>query len=69
MADAIKQKKMEGKKEGERHKGWKWIKLSLFADEMIILAENLTEVKLLGLINEFGRIAGENFIFLYTHNK
>ena len=53
------------------------IKLSLFADDMIIYIENPKDAtrKLLELINEFGKVAGYKVItqksipFLYTKNK
>ena len=53
------------------------VKLSLFADDMILYVENPKEAtrKLLELINEFGKVAGYKIIaqkslaFLYTNNK
>ena len=53
------------------------IKLSLFADDMIIYIENPKDVmrKLLAPINEFGKVAGykinaqKSLAFLYTNNK
>ena len=53
------------------------VKLSLFADDMMLYIENPKEVtrKLLELINEFGEFAGykiniQKFVaFLYTNNK
>ena len=53
------------------------VKLSLFADDMILNMENPKDVtrKLLELINEFGNVAGYKInaqkllAFLYTNNK
>ena len=53
------------------------VKLSLFADDMILYIENLKETprKLLELINEYSKIAGykvntQKFLtFLYTNNE
>ena len=53
------------------------VKLSLFADEMILYIENPKDAtrKLLELIKEFGKIAGykinaqKSLAFLYTNNK
>ena len=53
------------------------MKLSLFADDMIVYMENLIDStkKLLDLINEFGKIAGykvntqKSKAFLYTNNE
>ena len=55
----------------------KKVKLSLFADDMILYIENSKDVtrKLLELINEFGKIAGykinaqKSLAFLYTNNE
>ena len=55
----------------------KEVKLSLFADDMILYIENPKDAtrKLLELINEFGKIAGykinsqKSVAFLYTNNK
>ena len=46
------------------------MKLSLFADDMIVYMENPIDStqKLLDLINEFGKTAGSK-AFLYTNNK
>ena len=52
-------------------------KLSLFADDMILYIENPKDAtrKLLGLINEFGKVAGykinaqKSLAFLYTNNE
>ena len=53
------------------------VKLSQFADDMILYIENPKNAtrKLLELINEFGKVAGykinaqKSFAFLYTNNK
>ena len=53
------------------------VKLSLFADDMILYIEDPKDAtrKLLELINEFGKIAGykinaqKSLAFLYTNNK
>ena len=53
------------------------VKLSLFADDMILYIENAKDAtrKLLELINEFGNIAGykinaqKSLAFLYTKNE
>ena len=53
------------------------MKLSLFADDMIVYMENLIDStkKLLDLINEFGKTAGykvntqKSKAFLYTNNE
>ena len=53
------------------------VKLSLFADDMILYIENPKDVtrKLLELINEFGKIAGykintqKSLVFLYTNDE
>ena len=53
------------------------VKLSLFADDMILYIDNPKDAtrKLLGLINEFGKVAGykikaqKSLAFLYTNNK
>ena len=53
------------------------VKLSLFADDMILYLENPKDAtrKLLELINEFGKVAGYKIntknptAFLYTNNK
>ena len=55
----------------------KEVKLSLFADDMILYIENpkVTTRKLLELINEFGKVARykintqNSLAFLYTYNK
>ena len=53
------------------------VKLSLFADDMILYIENLKDAirKLLELINEFGKVAGykinaqKSLAFLYTNDE
>ena len=53
------------------------VKLSLFADDMMLYIENPKDTtrKLLGLINEFSKVAGyqintqKSLAFLYTNNK
>ena len=53
------------------------MKLSLFADDMILFIENPKDVtkKLLGLINEFSKVAGykiniqKSVAYLYANNK
>ena len=53
------------------------VKLSLYADDMIVYTENTKDTtrKLLELINEFGKVAGykinpqKSVAFLYTNNK
>ena len=53
------------------------VKLSLFADVMILYLENPKDIirKLLEFINEFGKVAGEKIntqklaAFLYTYNE
>ena len=53
------------------------VKLSLFADDMILYIENPKDAigKLLELINEFGKVAGykinaqKSLAFLYTNDK
>jgi len=55
--------------------GEKEVKLSLFADDMILYIENPKDAirKLVELINDFGKVAGykiktqKSVIFLYTH--
>ena len=55
----------------------KEVKLSLFADDMILYIENSNDAnrKLLELINEFGKVAGykintqKSLAFLYTNNE
>ena len=53
------------------------VKLSLFADDMILYLENLKDAtrKLLELISEFGKVAGykinaqKSLAFLYTNDE
>ena len=53
------------------------MKLSLFADDMILYIENLKDAtrKVLELITEFGKVAGykinsqKSLAFLYTNNE
>ena len=53
------------------------VKLSLFADDMILYIENPQDStrKLLELINEYSKVSGykiniqKSFAFLYTHNE
>ena len=55
----------------------RWMKLELFADDMIVYMENPIDStkKLLDLMNEFGKTAGykvntqKSKAFLYTNNK
>ena len=64
-------------KEMKEIKIGKEVKLSLFADDMILYIEDAKHVtrKLLEPINEFGKVAGykinsqKSFAFLYTNNK
>ena len=72
-ATAIKQEKeIKGIQTGKQE-----VKLSLFADDMILYIENCKDAtkKLLELINEFGKVEGykiniQKFVaFLYTNNK
>ena len=64
-------------KEVKRIQAGKEVKLSLFADDMILNIENPKAVirKLLEFINEFGKVAGykinteKSLAFLYTNNK
>ena len=53
------------------------VKLSLFADDMILYIENLKDAtrKVLELITDFGKVAGykinsqKSLAFLYTNNE
>ena len=72
LAMAIKEKEIKGIQIGIEE-----VKLSLFADDMILYIENPKDAtrKLLELINEFGRVAGykikaqKSLAFLYTNNE
>ena len=67
----------EEKKRKEIQIGKEEVKLSLFADDMILYIENPKDAsrKLLELINEFSKVAGyksntqKSLAFLYTNNK
>ena len=64
-------------KEVKRIQTGKEVKLSLFADDMILYIENPKDVirKILEFINEFGKVAGykinteKSLALLYTSNK
>ena len=64
-------------KRNKRFQIRKEVKLSLFADDMILCIENPKDAsrKLLELINEFGKVAGEkinaqkSLAFLYINDK
>ena len=51
------------------------LKLSLFADDMILYIENPKDTKLLELINEYSKVAGykintqKSLAFIYTNNE
>ena len=70
---------IRGKKEIKGIQIGKEVKLSLFADDMILYIENLKDTtrKLLELINEYSKVAGykinaeiQKFLaFLYTNNE
>ena len=74
LATAIREEKeIKGKQIGKEE-----VKLSLFADDMILYIENPKDAtrKLVELINEFGKVAGyknlfaqKSLAFLYTNNK
>ena len=73
LASAVREEKeIKGIKIGKQE-----VKLSLFADDMILYVENPKDAtrKLLELINEFGKVAGykinaqKSLAFLYTNNK
>ena len=73
LATAIREEKeMKGIQIGKEE-----VKLSLFADDMILYIENPKDAtrKLLEIINEFGKVAGYKInaqkspAFLYTNNK
>ena len=66
------------RKRNKRNPNWKEeVKLSLFADDMILYLENPKDStrKLLELIHEFGKVAGykintqKSIAFLYTNNE
>ena len=66
------------RKRNQRNPGWKEeVKLSLFADDMILYIENPKDSirKLLELISEFSKVAGykiniqKSLAFLYTYNE
>ena len=72
-ATAIREEKeIEGIQTGKEE-----VKLSLFADDMMLFIENLKKVtrKLLELINGFGKVAGykinaqKSLAFLYTNDE
>ena len=73
LATAIR----EGKEIKGIQIGKEEVKLSLFADDMILYIENLKDAtrKLLELINEFGKVAGYKInaqkspAFLYTNDE
>ena len=70
--EIIEEKEIKGIQIGKEE-----VKLSLFADDMILYIDNPKDAtrKLLGLINEFGKVAGykikaqKSLAFLYTNNK
>ena len=72
LATAIREKEIKGIQIGKEE-----VKLSLFADDMILYIENPKDTtrKLLELINEFGKFAGnkinikKSVAFLYTTMK
>ena len=73
LAMAIgEEKEIKGKQIGKEE-----VRLSLFADDMILYIENPKDVtrKLLELINEFGKVAGykinaqKSLAFLYTNTE
>ena len=64
--------------DSERNPNWEEVKLSLFADVMILLYiehPKATTRKLLEIINEFSKVAGykihaqKSVVFLYTNNE
>jgi len=65
------------RKRNKRNPDWKKVKLSLFADDMILYIENPNDTtrKLLELINEYSKIAEykintqKSLAFLYSNNK
>ena len=69
---------LEHRKINKTNPDWKRkVKLSLFADDMILYIENLLDStrKLLELINEYRKVAGykintqKSLAFLYTNNE
>ena len=72
LATEIKEKEIK-----EIQIGKEEVKLSLFADDMILYIENPEDAtrKLLNLINEFGKVAGykisaqKSLAFLYTNDE
>ena len=73
LTTAIREEKeMKGIQTGKEE-----VKLSLFADEMILYTENPKDIirKLLKLINEYSKVAGykintqKSLAFLYTNNE
>ena len=67
----------QSRKRNKRNPNWKEVKLSLFADDMILYIENPKDStrKLLELINEYSKVAGykintqKPLAFLYTNNE
>ena len=67
----------QGRKRNEIQTGKEEVKLSLFADDMILYIENPKDTtrKLLELINEYSKVAGykintqKSLAFLYTNNE
>ena len=67
----------QSRKRNKRNPDWKEVKLSLFADDMILYIENPKDStrKLLELINEYSKVAGykintqKSLAFIYTNNE
>ena len=67
----------QSRKRNKRNPDWKEVKLSLFADDMILYISNPKNAtrKLLELINEYSKAAGykmntqKSLAFLYTNNE
>ena len=67
----------QGRKRNKRNQTGKEVKLSLFADDMILYIENPKDFtrKLLELINEYTKVAGykintqKSLAFLYTNDE
>ena len=67
----------QSRKRNKRNPDWKKVKLSLFADDMILYIENHKDStrKLLELINEYSKVIGykintqKSLAFLYTNNE